>query len=82
MYILDVPELDGVLRVAGQDPVLTVDKIGPYYRIDARKDGAEEIVIDRRATGCRHAVWYSAIAGLENSRIVQHDKDALRLVPR
>ena len=39
-------------------------------------------MIDRRATGCRHAVWYSSIAGVaRDSRIVQHDKDALRVEP-
>jgi hypothetical protein len=40
------------------------------------------IVIDRRATGCRHAVWYSAVAAVaRDARIVQHDKDALRVEP-
>jgi hypothetical protein len=56
-----------------------VEKVGPYFRIAA---DAGEIVIDRRATGCRHAVWYSAIAGLQDARVVQHDKNALRLVRR
>lgn len=78
LYVLDVPENEGVVKVASADREVTVDKVGPYFRISA--DGA--IVIDRRATGCRHAVWYSAIAGLEDSKIVQHDKDALRVVMR
>ena len=39
-------------------------------------------MIDRRATGCRHAVWYSALAGLQDARVAQHDKDALRVVRR
>ena len=39
-------------------------------------------MIDRRATGCRHAVWYSAVGGIaRDSRITQHDKDALRVEP-
>jgi hypothetical protein len=54
-----------------------VSKIGPYFEIVA--DGV--ISIDRRATGCRHAVWYSSIAGLRGARITQHDKDALRVEP-
>lgn len=78
LYVLEVPENEGVVAVAGADPRLTVDKVGPYFRITAPGD----IVIDRRATGCRHAVWYSAVAGLERSRIVQHDKDALRVTAR
>ena len=77
-YVLEVPENEGVVTVASRDPMVTVDQVGPYFRISA--DGT--IVIDRRATGCRHAVWYSAVAGLENSVITQHDKDALRVEAR
>ena len=100
MFVLDVPENNGVVRVAEQDPLLQVEKVGPYYRVslfgDDDGDGtaadtdveaghtstAGQIVIDRRATGCRHAVWYSALAGLEAARVAQHDKNALRLVRR
>ncbi|GEL17644.1 hypothetical protein [Pseudonocardia asaccharolytica] len=81
IFVLDVPENDGVVRVAEQDPALVVDKVGPYFRVTTG-DTDGEIVIDRRATGCRHAVWYSAVAGLQDARIVQHDKDALRAVAR
>lgn len=102
VFVLDVPENDGVVRVAEQDVELAVEKVGPYYRISlvdpdppAPEDGDEpedagaghtstpaQIVIDRRATGCRHAVWYSALAGLQDARVAQHDKDALRVVAR
>jgi hypothetical protein len=78
LYVLEVPENDGVVRVAATAPGVTVDKVGPYFRISSDAD----IVIDRRATGARHAVWYSAIAGLEGSTITQHDKDALRVASR
>lgn len=77
LYVLDVPENTSVAKVAGEDPALTVGKIGPYFEI--RADGP--IVIDRRATGCRHAVWYSCIAGVAGGRIVQHDKNALQVDP-
>ena len=77
-YVLEVPENEGVLRVAAENPANTVDHVGPYARITAD----EPIVIDRRATGCRHAVWYSAVAGLEASIITQHDKDALLVEAR
>ena len=98
LFMLDVPENTPIVAVADQDPAITVDRVGPYFRIVA--DGgptaeptteplgpghtsrAGEIVIDRRAAGCRHAVWYSAVAGLQGARIVQHDKNALRLVSR
>ena len=78
LYILDVPENVPVAKVAAADPAVTVSKIGPYFEITA--DGV--ISIDRRATGCRHAVWYSSVAGLRGARITQHDKDALRVEPR
>jgi hypothetical protein len=75
LFVLDVPENEGVVRVAAEDPANAVDRVGVYWRIRA----AGPIVVDRRATGCRHAVWYSAVAGLGESRITQHDKDALRV---
>lgn len=78
LYVLDVPENTPLAKVAAADAAVTVGRIGPYFEISA----AGPIVIDRRATGCRHAVWYSAVAGVPaDSRIVQHDKDALRVEP-
>ncbi|MGH3517515.1 MAG: hypothetical protein ACRDQ7_08895 [Haloechinothrix sp.] len=77
LYVLDVPENTPVVTVAGEDTRVTVGKIGPYFEIAAD----DAISIDRRATGVRHAVWYSAVAGVRFGRIVQHDKDALRVEP-
>lgn len=77
LYVLDVPENTSVAKVAAEDPAVTVDRIGPYFEITAEGP----ITIDRRATGCRHAVWYSCVAGLGRSQVVQHDKDLLRVVP-
>jgi NADH:ubiquinone oxidoreductase subunit D len=77
-YILDVPENTSVAKVAAEDPDVTVGQIGPYFVISADRS----IVIDRRATGCRHAVWYSCIGGVaRDSRITRHDKDELRVDP-
>jgi hypothetical protein len=75
LYVLDVPENRPVAEVAGIDPAVHVGRVGPYFEITS----AGAIVIDRRATGCRHAVWYSSVAGLGRSKITQHDKDALRV---
>ncbi|MBN9098688.1 MULTISPECIES: hypothetical protein [unclassified Pseudonocardia] len=78
LYVLDVPENTPLAKVAADDPDVTVGRIGPYFEIVAEGP----IVIDRRATGCRHAVWYSSVAGVSRgSRIAQHDKDALRVEP-
>lgn len=76
--VLDVPENSTVPRVAARDAAVAVDKVGPYFRITS----PGTIVIDRRATECRHAVWYSMVAGLVDSRITQYDKDALRVEAR
>ncbi|MFE4373415.1 hypothetical protein ACFRMN_35310 [Streptomyces sp. NPDC056835] len=77
-FVLDVPENTTIPEVAAQDPAVRVDRIGPYFRITSPRT----IVVDRRATGCRHAVWYSAVAGLVDSRITQQDKNALRVEAR
>ena len=78
LFVLDVPENTTVAKVAAQSPDVRVDRLGPYFVIESD----DPIVIDRRATGCRHAVWYSCVAGVAGCRIVQWDKDALRVEPR
>ncbi|WP_313404529.1 hypothetical protein [Aeromicrobium sp.] len=78
VFVLDTPENRPFVAVAGQDARVTLGRLGPYLRIET----ADEVEVDRRATGCRHAVWYSAIAGLDGLRIEQWDKDAFRAVPR
>ena len=77
LFVLDVPENLAVPKVAAEDPAVTVDRIGPYFAISA----TGTITVDRRATGCRHAVWYSCVAGIADAVIAQHDKNALRLEP-
>jgi hypothetical protein len=74
IFVLDTPENRPVVDVADQDDSVSVRRVGPYFQIES----ADGLSVDRRATGCRHAVWYSCVAGLEDLRIVQWDKDALR----
>lgn len=78
VYILDVPENRPVVEVAGQSADVRVERNGPYFEVSS--DGFLEI--DRRATGCRHAVWYSCVAGLAGFRIAGWDKNSLRLEVR
>lgn len=78
LLVLDVPENRPVVEVAAREETVTVDRVGPYFRVSA----PSAFSIDRRSTGCRHAVWYSSVAGLIGSRIVQWDKDAMRLEAR
>ena len=78
LFILDIPENAGVVGVARDLPATTVGTIGPYFVIES----AAPISIDRRATGMRHAVWYSCVAGLDGWRIAQWDKNALQTEDR
>ncbi|MFD2473543.1 hypothetical protein [Amycolatopsis silviterrae] len=78
VFLLDVPENQPIVAVAAEADTVTVDRVGSYFKVSA----PGPIVIDRRATGCRHAVWYSSLAGLLDAKITQWDKDALRLEER
>lgn len=78
VFFLDVPENRPVVEVADRDPNVRVSRRGSYFEVSS---GAS-IEIDRRATGCRHAVWYSCVGGLNGFRIAGWDKNSLRLVAR
>ena len=41
---------------------------------------AKELTVNRKVTGMRHAVWYSSVAGVAGAKVVQFDKDGLKLV--
>ncbi|BCP14205.1 hypothetical protein [Mycobacterium paraintracellulare] len=77
LYVLDIPENTSIAKVAAQDPEVRIGHVGPYFEIAA----PGVLLIDRRVTDCRHAVWYSAVAGIAGGRVTQHDKDALRVEP-
>jgi hypothetical protein len=74
LFMLQVPENAPVVAVARDLDGVRIGEIGPYFVIESDSP----IRIDRRATGVRHAVWYSCVAGLDGWRIAQWDSDALR----
>ncbi|KKC06913.1 hypothetical protein [Mycobacterium nebraskense] len=76
VFFADIPETEPIWNRAVADSEVEVRHVGPYVELRFR-DG---ITIDRRSTGTRHAVWYSCLGALENARVVQFDKDALRIV--
>lgn len=78
LFMLDVPENQDIIQAARGLDEISVSTAGPYFVLEA----PEALVIDRRSTGVRHAVWYSCIAGIEGYRIVRWDKDALVLEAR
>jgi hypothetical protein len=78
LFVLDIPENTGVTAVGARAAAVTVRRIGPYVVLESD----EPIVIDRRATGCRHAVWYSCVSALSGGRITQWDKNTLKVESR
>ncbi len=76
VFFADIPETEPIWKRAVGDTELEVRHVGPYVELRF-PDG---ITIDRRSTGARHAVWYSCLGALEHARVVQFDKDALRIV--
>jgi hypothetical protein len=76
LFIVNADEYEPFWRNAVGDSQLEIHHVGPYVEVRFT-DG---VTIDRRATGVRHAVWYSGIAALKDARVVQFDKDALRVV--
>ena len=78
VYFADVPEFEPIWQVATGDPDLEVARVGPY--VELRFTGS--VTIDRRASGVRHAVWYSSVGGVRDAAVVQFDKDALRVEAR
>jgi hypothetical protein len=77
LYFLDVAEFTDVSAVAAALPGVTVERVPGYVAVSSEQD----VVIDRRATGVRHAVWYSALAAVGGGTVVQYDKNALKVVP-
>ena len=65
-YVLEIPENEGVIAVAARDSGRTRSTTSART---CEITAASPIVIDRRATGCRHAVWYSAVAALARDSV-------------
>ena len=77
LYVLDVDDFRPLAEVAAMDPEVTVRRRGPYYEV--LSDSV--ISIDRNATKCRNAVWYSSIAAIKGGRVTQWDKTVLTVEP-
>jgi hypothetical protein len=77
-YFLDVPENTGIVGELARTEGVGLSRCGPYYAASSSR----AIELSRRATQCRLAVWYSAIAGLRDAEIRRHDDDVLWIAPR
>jgi hypothetical protein len=77
LYFLDAAEFTDVSAVAATQPGVRVERLPGYVTVTS--DGP--LSVERSATGVRHAVWYSALAAVGHGRVVQYDKDALKVEP-
>ncbi|GAA3528288.1 hypothetical protein GCM10022222_09130 [Amycolatopsis ultiminotia] len=77
LFVLDVDDFRPLAEVAAKDPDVTVRRRGPYLEVSA--PGA--IRIERNATGCRNAIWYSSVAAVQDGRVSHWDKSELVVVP-
>jgi hypothetical protein len=76
VFFAAIPETEQIWTHAVGDSELDTRRVGTYVELRF----PDAITIDRVSTGARHAVWYSCIGALEQARIVQFDKHALRIV--
>ncbi len=77
LWVLNVDDFRPLAEVAAGLPGVAVKKRGPYYEVT----GNGPIEINRDNTGCRNAVWYSAVAAVSAGRVSRWDKAVLRIEP-
>ena len=76
IYVLDVPEFRCLIDDARKRADYRVSQVGRgYYRIEAER----ELVFERKALGVKPAVWYGLLTGGLQGRIVQFDRDRVRI---
>lgn len=77
LYILDVDDFRPLAQVAAKNPDVTVLKLGPYYQVHT----GSPLEIDRDATGCRNAVWFSTIAAIADGAVTRWDRTVMCIDP-
>jgi hypothetical protein len=77
LFVLDVDDFRPLAKVAAKLPDVEVVKRGPYYEVSS--DGPIEI--DRDATGCRNAVWFSSVAAVRDGHVSRWDKTVMSVLP-
>ena len=77
IYVLDVPEFRALVRVAREERGYAVSRLpGSYSRIE----NPAEIVFTRKELNFKPAVWYGCLTGGLRGKIVQFDRDILRIL--
>ncbi len=77
LFVLDVDDFRPLAEVASKEPNVTVRRRGPYLEVAA----PGSIRIERGATGCRNAVWYSSVAAVKDGKVTHWDKSVLVVEP-
>lgn len=77
LFVLDVEDFRPLAQVAAKSPDIYVAKRGPYYEVSSDK----AFKIDRDATGCRNAVWFSSVAAIRAGHVGRWDKEVLQIEP-
>jgi hypothetical protein len=77
LYVLDIDDFRPLALAAAADPAVTVRRRGPYLEVSA----AGQIAIDRAATGCRSAVWFSSVAAVRGGRVAHWDRTSMLIEP-
>lgn len=76
IYVLDVPEFRCLIDDARKRNGYLVTEVGRgYYRIESDR----ELVFERKALGVKPAVWYGLFTGGLGGRIVQFDRERVRI---
>ena len=77
IYVLDVPEFRALVPGSKEPCRHRVTNLGNgYYRVEAD----DELVFNRKELGFKPAVWYGAFTGGLDGKIVQFDRDTVRIV--
>jgi len=77
IYVLNVPEFCALVDVSRIRPGYRVSPRGPnYFKIESDL----ELCFSRKELGFKPAVWYGSLTGGLDGKIVQFDRDELRVV--
>lgn len=77
LWLLDIDDFRPLAQAAAGLPDVAVRKRGPYYEVTSNGP----IEISRENTGCRNAVWFSAVAAIGAGRVSRWDKAVLCIEP-
>jgi hypothetical protein len=76
IYVLDIPEFASIVQTAVLAG-MRLDRAGDYVRASTSEP---EVTLERHHTDVRPAVWFAALTGGVEGRILEFDFDKLCIV--